>query len=89
MLLEDCVYNGVNPLKNFLYRQASLGSYDEAQRVEARRLAYVGITRAMERCYWFAKKDLDGALASIPMGRSFVARYDAEDNRVNQVGLPL
>jgi hypothetical protein len=38
----------------------------------------------MERCYWFAKKDPDGALASIPKGRSFVARYDAEGNRVNR-----
>ncbi|PZR43598.1 MAG: hypothetical protein DI523_26985 [Paraburkholderia fungorum] len=68
VLLEDCVYNSVNPLKNFLYRQAGLGSYDVAQRAEARRLAYVGMTRAMERCYWFAKKDPDGALAAYRWG---------------------
>lgn len=45
VLREDRVYNGVNPLKNFLCRQDSLGSYDEAQRAEAwrrSRLAFGG-----------------------------------------------
>jgi hypothetical protein len=80
VLLSDCAYNGVNPLRNFLYGKAGLGSFDEAQRAEARRLAYVGITRAMERCYWYAKKEPGGALASIPMARSFAARCDAGGN---------
>ncbi|ALE55120.1 hypothetical protein AC233_10740 [Burkholderia sp. HB1] len=89
VLLEDCVYNGVNPLKNFLYQKAKLGSYDVAQHAEARRLAYVGITRAMERCYWFARKEPNGSLASIPMGRSFVAPCDVEGNPLRRVALPL
>ncbi|ACD20779.1 UvrD-helicase domain-containing protein [Paraburkholderia phytofirmans] len=80
VLLGDCAYNGVNPLRNFLYRKAGLGSFDEAQHAEARRLAYVGVTRAMERCYWYAKKESGGALASIPMARSFAVRCDAEGN---------
>lgn len=83
VLLEDCVYFGVNPLKNFLYGRAGLGSFDVAQRAEARRLAYVGITRAMERCYWFAvvEKGKDGAFGSVPTGRSFVARCEADGTR--------
>lgn len=84
VLLEDCVYSGVNPLKNFLYHKAGLGSFDEAQRAESRRLAYVGITRAMERCYWFAKKTEGGAFGSIPLGRSFVAPCDADGTRRNR-----
>ncbi len=86
VLLEDCAYVGVNPLKNFLYRKAGLGSFDEAQSAEARRLAYVGITRAMERCYWFARKSDGGAFGSIPLGRSFAARYGAVG--AQHVGMP-
>jgi superfamily I DNA/RNA helicase len=89
VLLQDCAYASVNPLKNFLYGHAGFGSYDAAQHAEARRLAYVGITRAMERCYWFARKEPGGALASIPMGRPFVARCDTEGNPAIQVVPPL
>jgi len=89
VLLGDCAYDSVNPLKNFLYGQAGLGSYDAAQQAEARRLAYVGMTRAMERCYWFAVQEPGGTVASLPMGRSFVARCDAEGNPMNQVALHL
>lgn len=70
-LLGDCHYSGFNPLKNFLYSKARLGSYDEAQRAESRRVAYVGITRAMESCTWYAKKWDNGAIGNIPQGKGF------------------
>ncbi|WP_426163023.1 UvrD-helicase domain-containing protein [Pseudoduganella sp. R-34] len=78
VLLGDCNYDGTNPVKNFLYAQAGLGSYDEAQRAEARRLAYVGVTRAMESCTWYAAKKDGGAIGSIPKGAVFAefARLD-------------
>ncbi|KVZ18394.1 hypothetical protein WL14_30955 [Burkholderia cepacia] len=84
ILLGDCAYESVNSLKNFLYRQGGLGSYDATQQAEARRLAYVGMTRAMERCYWFAVQEPGGTVASLPLGRPFVARCDAEGKPVSQ-----
>ncbi len=72
VLLGDCSYAATNPVKNFLYAKAGLGSYDEAQRAEARRLAYVGITRAKESCAWYAAKKDGGAIDSIPKIAPFV-----------------
>jgi superfamily I DNA/RNA helicase len=75
VLLGDCNYFGTNPVKNYLYEKAGLGSYDVAQQAESRRVAYVGITRAMEACSWYAVKKDNGAIGAIPQGRSFV-RFD-------------
>ncbi|MYM26303.1 UvrD-helicase domain-containing protein [Duganella sp. FT135W] len=72
ILLGDCFYSGTNPVKNYLYKAAGLGSYDDSQQAESRRVAYVGITRAMERCTWYAVKNENGAIGSIPTGRHFV-----------------
>lgn len=82
VLLEDCFYSGTNPLKNFLYQKAGLGNYDEAQRAESKRLAYVGITRAMETCTWYGFKQENGAISSIPKGAAFaVTVMPADKNR--------
>lgn len=52
----DCSYSNSSPLKNAIYQQADLEtSYDEAQQDEALRLAYVAITRAKKRAYWFGE----------------------------------
>lgn len=52
----DCAYSSSSPLKNAIYEQAGLKtSYDEAQQDEALRLAYVAITRAKSRVYWFGE----------------------------------
>ena len=70
ILLDDCVYDNTHPLKNFVY--ASTGTfeqtYDEAQRDEAKRLAYVALTRAKKVSCWYAdpKKSM-----------SAIARLDA------------
>lgn len=72
ILLGDCFYSGINPTKNYLYKMAGLGSYDDAQQAESRRIAYVGMTRAMEVCTWYAVKKENGAIDSIPSDRHFV-----------------
>lgn len=86
VLLGDCVYTGTTPSKNFLYEKAGLGSYDESQRAEARRLAYVGLTRAMEKCVWFAVKKDNGAIASLPASSPYVTYAASEARQSNTAG---
>ena len=58
-LVGDCQHVTRSPYKNQLYRLAGLSAagetegYDKAQRDEALRLAYVGVTRAVRYCYWY------------------------------------
>ncbi len=58
-LLGDCQHLTSSPYKNQVYRMAALGkagdheAYDNAQKDEILRLAYVGITRAVSHCYWY------------------------------------
>ena len=58
-LVGDCQHLTRSPYKNQIYRLAGLGQegdaepYDSAQRDEILRLAYVGITRAVQHCYWY------------------------------------
>nr|WP_218953872.1 UvrD-helicase domain-containing protein [Pseudomonas sp. SbOxS1] len=58
-LLGDCQHLTRSPYKNQVYRMAGLGKagdsepYDNAQKDEILRLAYVGITRAVSHCYWY------------------------------------
>ncbi|WP_339532163.1 UvrD-helicase domain-containing protein [Pseudomonas mucidolens] len=65
-LLGDCQHLTRSPYKNQVYRMAGLGKeadaepYDSAQRDEALRLAYVGITRAVSHCYWYVEKQEAG-----------------------------
>ena len=85
VLLGDCHYTGSTPSKNFLYEKAGLGSYDDAQRAEARRLAYVGITRAMEKCRWFAVRKDNGAIASLSASRPYVTYATIDAKQANTV----
>jgi superfamily I DNA/RNA helicase len=58
-LLGDCQHLTQSPYKNQLYRLAGLGNpgdaepFDNAQKDEVLRLAYVAITRAVRHCYWY------------------------------------
>jgi superfamily I DNA/RNA helicase len=58
-LLGDCQHLTHSPYKNQLYRLAGLGNagdtdaFDNAQKDEVLRLAYVAITRTVRHCYWF------------------------------------
>lgn len=55
ILCDDCVYEGNHTLRNAAYRASGLfrQSYDAAARDEARRLAYVAVTRGIRRVVWF------------------------------------
>ncbi|WP_249673483.1 UvrD-helicase domain-containing protein [Pseudomonas abieticivorans] len=58
-LLGDCQHVTRSPWKNQAYRLAGLGkagdseAYDNAQKEEVLRLAYVAVTRAVSHCYWY------------------------------------
>ena len=70
-LLGDCQHLTSSPYKNQVYRMAGLGRdgdaepYDTAQKDEILRLAYVGITRAVQHCYWYVDGQ-DGQAANGP-----------------------
>ncbi|HEY0287998.1 MAG TPA: UvrD-helicase domain-containing protein [Pseudomonas sp.] len=58
-LLGDCQHLTQSPYKNQVYLMAGLGkegdldAFDNAQKDEVLRLAYVAITRAVRHCYWY------------------------------------
>ncbi len=70
-LLGDCQHLTSSPYKNQVYRMAGLGkdgdgeAYDNAQKDEVLRLAYVGITRAVSHCYWYVEK-AEGQAVNVP-----------------------
>ncbi|MDP2147563.1 MAG: DEAD/DEAH box helicase, partial [Pseudomonas sp.] len=77
-LLGDCQHLTRSPYKNQVYRMAGLGKdgdaepYDNAQKDEVLRLAYVGITRAVSHCYWYVE-GLDGQVGHAPRASDRVA----------------
>ncbi|UFQ98857.1 DEAD/DEAH box helicase [Pseudomonas wenzhouensis] len=58
IILDDCLPAEKHPLRNALYAQCGFfaGSYDQAMQDEARRLAYVAITRGVSRVLWYTRK---------------------------------
>ncbi|WP_028620212.1 UvrD-helicase domain-containing protein [Pseudomonas sp. Ant30-3] len=70
-LLGDCQHLTSSPYKNQVYCMAGLGkagdneAYDNAQKDEILRLAYVGITRAVSHCYWYVDAS-DTQAANMP-----------------------
>ena len=58
IILDDCLPVDKHPLRNALYTQCGFfaGSYDQAMQDEARRLAYVAITRGVSRVLWYTRK---------------------------------
>lgn len=57
----DCNYLSSSPLRNAIYAQARmLNSYDVAQQDESLRLAYVSITRAKKKAWWFGEPSKPG-----------------------------
>lgn len=77
-LLGDCQHLTSSPYKNQVYRMAGLGQdgdtepYDTAQKDEILRLAYVGITRAVQHCYWYVDGQ-DSQAANAPRASDRVA----------------
>ncbi|MNJ46934.1 Helicase IV [compost metagenome] len=76
-MLGDCQHLTSSPYKNQVYRQAGLGragdplAFDNAQKDEVLRLAYVAITRAARHCYWYVEKPT-GEAANLPRASSQV-----------------
>lgn len=67
-LIGDCSYNTTVPLKNLFYELANYKqSYDQGQRDEAYRLAYVALTRAKKGCYWFVQHQTGGCAKFVNM----------------------
>lgn len=67
-LIGDCYYNTTVSLKNLFYELANYKqSYDQAQRDEAYRLAYVALTRAKKGCYWFVQHQTGGCAKFVSM----------------------
>lgn len=66
VMVEDTNYDQVHVLRNGVYRATKLFkdnyTYDDAARDEARRLAYVGITRGRQRVFWRVKEAKGAAL---------------------------
>lgn len=58
IILDDCLPVEKHPLRNALYAHSGFfsGSYDQAMQDEARRLAYVAITRGVSRVLWYTRK---------------------------------
>ena len=53
-LVGDCEYKEQDIIRNLIYRLARYEqSYDESQRDESTRLAYVAATRAKRKAYWY------------------------------------
>ena len=77
-LLGDCQHLTRSPYKNQVYRMAGLGQdgdtepYDTAQKDEILRLAYVGITRAVQHCYWYVDSQ-EGQTANAPKASDRIA----------------
>nr|WP_218584059.1 UvrD-helicase domain-containing protein [Pseudomonas akapageensis] len=70
-MLGDCQHVTRSPYKNQVYRMAGLGRsgdaepFDNAQKDEILRLAYVAITRAVKHCYWYVDAP-GGDTANLP-----------------------
>lgn len=59
IICEDCTNEGPHPIRDRVYammKNFKCKSYEEAQRDEAHRLAYVAVTRGIRRVHWFAGK---------------------------------
>jgi len=91
-LLGDCQHLTSSPYKNQAYRMAGLGkagdneAYDNAQKDEILRLAYVGITRAVSHCYWYVDGQ-DTQAANMPKASDRIGRGKAffVDHRAGKV----
>jgi hypothetical protein len=88
IMLGDCTARPASPARNLLYTLAGLAEgasadpYDQAQRDEALRLAYVGITRAAHSLYWYLDKPAQGWGPSGASARAVDAPELFDDCRV-------
>ncbi len=73
LLIGDCYYNNKNSFKNLIYQLAGINqSYDEAQKDEAMRLAYVALTRGVKKVIWVGEEKDGGAMAKVREKNLFI-----------------
>ncbi|AMJ98668.1 hypothetical protein AVL55_11115 [Alteromonas macleodii] len=63
ILIGDCDYRRKDIIRNFIYELSGQPqTYDDAQKDEASRLAYVAITRAKQRIAWIGQPTEEGVM---------------------------
>ena len=68
IMVGDCAPGASYPIRNMFYAASGMYSrytYDDASADEAFRLAYVGVTRARRRVFWYVKQARDGGTAVV------------------------
>ncbi|MDV3514696.1 UvrD-helicase domain-containing protein [Stenotrophomonas sp. C1657] len=68
VMVGDCAPGASYPIRNMLYAASGMYpsyTYDDASADEAFRLAYVGVTRARRRVFWYVKRAGDGGTAVV------------------------
>jgi superfamily I DNA/RNA helicase len=68
VMVGDCAPGASYPIRNMFYAASGMYSrytYDDASADEAFRLAYVGVTRARRRVFWYVKQAGDGGTAVV------------------------
>ncbi|MBN6111378.1 UvrD-helicase domain-containing protein [Xanthomonas bonasiae] len=68
IMVGDCAPGNSYPIRNMFYAASGMYSgytYDDASADEAFRLAYVGVTRARRRVFWYVKKAGEGGTAIV------------------------
>lgn len=68
IMVGDCAPGDSYPIRNMFYAASGMYSgytYDDASADEALRLAYVGVTRARRRVFWYVKKASESGTAVV------------------------
>lgn len=65
LMVDDFAPPTRHPLRSSWYALAGLGDYDQAQRDETHRLAYVAITRAKKGCIWVVPEQAAGGMFGV------------------------
>jgi superfamily I DNA/RNA helicase len=78
LVLDDFSYDKEHHVKNALYKHAGFSqTFDESQRDEAMRVAYVALTRGKKLCLWMGKPaERGGAMVTLPEQRPYFRRVD-------------
>lgn len=77
VILDDMAYDLRNPMRNALYDLAGFEQgYDASQADEAKRLAYVAITRAKKVCIWVGSPREGAAMSALPANAPYCRRVD-------------
>ncbi|RZG16732.1 hypothetical protein EXT47_05235 [Pseudoalteromonas sp. CO342X] len=85
-LVEDCTYDANHVLRNYLYKLAGFSlSYNDAQKEEAMRLAYVALTRAKLQLWWYVEENPTGSFTKVDnyLKRKFLKMHSMNNEEVS------